>query len=125
MSPHETINCTLVHTSKVEPKYGQRLIKLMEGGNQYIAAIVSSAEEGVTVIIREVHQDPSQVGRLSFPQKGSENFRAYVGDRIIRRELEYEEALPEKPSYTVIGGEETELLTEDSPDTDDENDDEE
>jgi tetratricopeptide (TPR) repeat protein len=110
------------YLGQVEPKHGQRLIKLIEGGNKYTAAIISSAEEAVTLIIREVYQDPSQAGRLSFPPKGAESFRSYagerIGDRIIRRELEYEEALPGEPSYTIIGGEETELLSEESPDID-------
>ena len=112
----------------VEPKHAQRLIKLMEGGNRYSSAIVSSTEEAVTVIIREVYQHPSQAGRLSFPPSGVETFRPYIGDRIIRRELEYEDALLGEPSYTIIGGEEgeeAELLTEESADVDDETDNEE
>ena len=116
------------YLGQVELKHGQRLIKLMEGGNKYTATIISSTEEAVTLIIREVYQDPSQAGRLSFSSKGSESFRPYVGDRIIRRELEYEEALLGEPSYTIIGGEEgeeTELLSEESSDIDDEVDNEE
>jgi len=82
----------------VEPRHAQRLIKLMEGGNQYAAAIVSSAEDRVSVIIREVYQDPSQAGQLSFPPKGGEGLRPYLSDKMLRRELEYvetEEELPE------------------------------
>jgi hypothetical protein len=48
-----------------------------------------------------------------------------MGDRIIRRELEYEEALPGEPSYTIIGGEEAELFSVESADIDDEVDNEE
>ncbi len=113
------------YLGQVEPKHGQRLIKLMEGGNKYTAAIISSLGEEVTLIIREIYQDPSQAGRLSFPPKESESFRPHVGDRIIRRELEYEEALPGEPTYTIIGGDETELLSEESLDVDDELDNEE
>ena len=113
------------YLGQVEPKHGQRLTKLIEGGNEYTSTVVSSAEDAVTVMIREVYQHPSQAGRLSFPPKGTESFRPYVGDRIIRRELEYEETLPVKPSYTIIGGEETELLSEESPDIDDEIEDDE
>jgi len=100
------------YLGQVVPKHGQRLIKLMGGGNKYTAAIISSAEEMVTIIIREIYQDPSQVGQLSFPAKGVEGVLPYVGERIIRRELEIEEALPEEPGYTIITGEETELLPE-------------
>ena len=113
------------YLGQVEPKHGQRLIKLMEGGNKYTAAIVSSTEEEVTIIIREVYQEPSQAGRLSFTPKGVVSFRPRVGDRIIRRELEYEEALPGEPTYTIIGGDEIELLSEESLDVDDEVDNEE
>ncbi|MFC2017560.1 tetratricopeptide repeat protein [Chloroflexota bacterium] len=100
------------YLGQVDPKYRQQLIRLMEGGNKYTAAIVSSTEKMATVIIREVYQDPSQVRRLSFPPKGVEDIRPYVGDRIIRRGLEYEEALSGEPGYTIIGGEGTELLPE-------------
>jgi len=116
------------YLGQIEPKHGQRLIKLMERGNRYTTTIISSTEEVVTVIIREVYQHPSQAGRLSFLPKGIESFRSYVGDRIIRRELEYEEALLGEPSYTIIGGEEgeeAELLSEESSDIDDEIDNEE
>ena len=108
------------YLGQVDPKHGQRLIKLMEGGNKYTAAIRSSTEDKISVIIREVYQDPSQVGRPSFPPKGVKGLRPYISDRIIRRELEYEEALSEKPGYTIIGGEEGELLPEEFPDIDNE-----
>ncbi len=84
------------YLGQVEPKHGQRLIKLMAGGNQYTAAIVSSTEDRVAVIIREVYQDPSQAGQLSFPSKGVEGLRPYLSDKMLRRELEYMEALAEE-----------------------------
>jgi hypothetical protein len=98
------------YIGQVEPRHGQRLIKLMEGGNQYSAAIVSATAEGnVTVIIREIYQDPSLTGRLSFPSKEAEPVHwTPAGDRMIRRELEYEESLPGESSYTIVGGEEGE-----------------
>jgi tetratricopeptide (TPR) repeat protein len=76
------------YLGQVEPRHAQRLIKLMEGGNQYDAAIVSAAENRVLVIIREVYQDPSQAGLLSFPPKGGESLRPYLSDKMLRRELE-------------------------------------
>jgi len=113
------------YLGQVEPKHGQRIIKLMGGGNKYTAAVISSTGETVTVIIREIYQDPSQVGRLSFPPKGSESFRSYFGDRVIRREVEYEESLSEEAEYTIVGGEEAEVLSEGASDIDDEVGDEE
>ncbi len=42
-------------------------------------------------------------------------FEKRVAERVIRRELEYEEAVSGEPSLAVIGGEEAELLAEDHP----------
>ena len=99
------------YVGQVDPRHGQRLIKLMEGGNRYSAAVVSSTAEGkVTVMIREIYQDPSQAGRLSFPpREGAETTQwTPAGDRMVRRELEYEESLPGDPGFTIVGGEEGE-----------------
>jgi len=109
----------------VEPRHAQRLIRLMDGGNKYSAVIVRSSESATTVIIRETYQDPSQVGRLSFPSRGLEGVRANVSDRVIRRELEYEESLLGEPGYTVIGGQETTVLADESDEGDDEDENEE
>jgi len=115
------------YLGQVEPRHGQRLIKLMEGGNQYAAAVISSTEETMTVIIREVYQAPGQVGQLSFPSKGLERIRPYLGDRIFRRQLEDEEGVVEEPGYTIVGGdgEEVEILPAESPDIDDKDDNDE
>ena len=110
------------YLGQVEPKHGQRITRLIKGGNRYTATVISSAEEMLTIIIREVYQDPGQAGQLSFPSRGSERIRSYVGDRRFRRELEYEDGA-EEPGYTIIGGGEVELLSEEDTDTDDESDD--
>ncbi len=96
------------YLGQVDPRHGPRLIKLIEGGNRYTAAVVSSAEEAMTIIIREVYQDPSQTGRLSFPSKGAGELRPYVDERMFKMETELEEALVEEPGYTIIGGDEIE-----------------
>jgi tetratricopeptide (TPR) repeat protein len=96
------------YLGQVEPRHGQRLIKLMEGGNRYSAAIISSTEEAVSIIIKEVYQDPSQAGKLSFPPKGSEATRPSaddrIDDRLIRRQLEEEEAASAESGYAIVGG---------------------
>lgn len=91
----------LVHDSQgeylgeVDPKYGLRLIKLINGGNRYVAAINSLGENNIKVIIREVYQHPSQMGRLSFPQQGKEAYRPYTRESLFRRRLEEEETAEE------------------------------
>ena len=103
------------YLGQVEPKHGQRLIRLMKGGNKYLATIVSSTEDKVTVIVREVYQHPSQAGQPSFLPRGLEVPQPYVSDRIFRHELEYEEGATEGLGYTIVGGEEeTELLLKES-----------
>lgn len=97
-------------------KTGQRLVKLMEGGNKYSAAIVSASEEAVSVIIRETYQDPSQSGKFSFLPREAEGLRPYVagwlGERIVRREME-EEKGPGSRGFIIVGDEgEPEMLHE-------------
>ncbi len=104
------------YLGQVEPRHGQHLIKLMEGGNKYTAAIIRSAEDMMMVIIREVYQDPSQAGRLSFPARERAAFRPYAGDRIVRREMEQGEELVGGPGYTIVGSDGEEVFLDESLD---------
>ena len=81
---------------RVEARHAQRLIRLMAGGNNYTAAIISSREDRVAVIIREIYQDPSQAGQLSFPSKAVEGLPPYISDKLLRRGVGYEEILSEE-----------------------------
>lgn len=81
------------YLGQVEPKHAQRLIKLMEGGNKYTAAVVSSDENRLTTIIREVYQHPSQAGQLSFPPRGAEKLQPF--GRILQQDEEERDLLAE------------------------------
>ena len=75
----------------VPSKQGQRLIKLMDGGNKYTAAVVTSNENSISVIIRETYQDPSQIDQVSFPGKRWKRYNpisviGYSGLNMKRRE---------------------------------------
>lgn len=116
------------YLGQVEPRHAQRLIKLANGGNRYTASIISSSEEAVSVIIREVYQHPSQAGQPSFPSRGPESIRLDIeerlGDRMIRRkleDLELEEALPGDTGYAIVDEDEMEMevLSEESDEGDD------
>ena len=98
------------YLGRVEPKHAPRLVRLMLGGNKYSAVVVKSTAEGMTVMVRETYQDPSQVGKLSFPPKGMEEFRAYGSDKLTKIEGEEEE----ESGYTIIGGDEIEVLPEEA-----------
>jgi tetratricopeptide (TPR) repeat protein len=110
------------YLGEVEPRQGLRLIKLMQGGNRYDVAILNIEEDTVHVIIKEVYQHPSQVGRPSFLVKATEHLRTRIKESLLRRgiitdeneaspELGYleeeeelgpeEESLPE--GFTVVG----------------------
>lgn len=77
------------YLGEVEPKHGLRLIKLIEGGNRYAAAIHSIGEDGVRVVIKEEYQHPSQVGYPSFPVKATERLRSYAKEYLLRRDVSY------------------------------------
>ncbi len=71
----------------VEPKLGRRLMKLMEAGNKYAAAVTSLSSGECRIIIKETHQDPSQAGRPSFPTTvATEGTRPYTKERLLRYE---------------------------------------
>lgn len=97
------------YLGRVDPQYGFRLAKLIEGGNQYTAAIVSLDNDRAKVLIREVFQHPSQLGRLSFPVKAVEGFHPHVKDTLLRHESMEEEALEDSEDAEL---EEGELLPE-------------
>jgi tetratricopeptide (TPR) repeat protein len=93
------------HLGLVEPPHGFRLARLIEGGNKYTAAIVSINNDSTRIIIREVFQHPSQVGRLSFPVKAVEGFQPHVRDTLLRHEAVEEEALEEAEDIELEEGE--------------------
>jgi hypothetical protein len=89
----------------VEPPHGFRLARLIEGGNKYTAAIVNIDNSTARVIIREVFQHPSQIGRPSFPVKAVEGFHPHVKDTLLRHEAVEEEALEEAEEVELEEGE--------------------
>ena len=112
------------YMGKVEPRYAQRLSRLILGGNQYTATIVTSKADTLSIIIRETYQHPGQVGKLSFPPKGVDEVRTVGSERAYKSDADYEEEDEDESGYTIIGsdGDEVEVLTEDSDDSDDDND---
>ena len=89
----------------VEPPHGFRLARLIEGGNKYAAAIVNIGNSTLRVIIREVFQHPSQIGRPSFPVKAVEGFQPHVKDTLLRHEAGEEEAFEEGEEVELEEGE--------------------
>jgi hypothetical protein len=69
----------------VESKLAHRILKLLQAGNQYAAAITSLTKDQCKVIIKESYQHPSQAGRPSFPTAvTTEGPRPYTKDSLLR-----------------------------------------
>lgn len=84
------------YISDIEPKLALRLSKLMAGGNKYAAAVASVDTEAVRVIIKETFQDPSLVGRVSFPAGKGGDVRPYTKETMVRADLEDDEEYAEE-----------------------------
>jgi len=77
---------------QLEPKLAHRLLNLIQGGNEYVAAITSVTRDECRIIIKETYQHPSQVGRPSFPTGVTvEGIRPYTKDSLLRHGAEAEE----------------------------------
>lgn len=71
----------------VEPRIGLRLSKLIKAGNRYHAALITASGD-VRVMIREVYQDPSQAGKVSFPRSSKVDVRAYTRRGLLQAQME-------------------------------------
>jgi hypothetical protein len=83
----------------IEPKLGLRLLRLIEGGNRYAAAVKSVSDSDAEIIIKETYRDPSQT-RLSFPATGGDAGRPYIRDSLLRLGDDEEEELLEDEAET-------------------------
>lgn len=54
---------------QIEPRIGQRLIKLFAEGNRYQAFVVSLTGNTVRIILRESYRNPDSLERTSFPRQ--------------------------------------------------------
>ncbi len=67
---------------RLEPRLAARLIKLLAGGNKYVAAVTSISDKGVAVVVRETYQSSKMTGFVSFPApKG--RAAAYIADMDV------------------------------------------
>lgn len=68
----------------VEAKLARRVLKFIEGGNEYTAAVAASDSKGLHVIIRETKQAAQFAGVPSFPVRKGQEFRAHARDSLLR-----------------------------------------
>jgi hypothetical protein len=78
----------------VEPRVAARLLKLIADGNKYAAGVTSLGDKDVRLIIREIFQDPSNYGKVSFPTAAKlTDLRPYTKGTLVREDAELEEDL--------------------------------
>lgn len=81
---------------QIEPRIAFRLLRLMQGGNEYAAAISQLGNETARVIIKETFQHASQAGRPSFPSAGLDGTpRPYTREGLVHYDDEDEEVIEE------------------------------
>jgi tetratricopeptide (TPR) repeat protein len=51
----------------LETRLAQHLLRLIQGGNRYEAALTKAAAGSVAVVVREAYKSPKQAGTVSFP----------------------------------------------------------
>ncbi|MEC9014477.1 MAG: tetratricopeptide repeat protein [Chloroflexota bacterium] len=68
----------------LEPKLGNRLARLMDGGNEYAAAVVTVNVDSVSIIIKETFKHRSLQNVCSFPTKAKEGDRVFLNETVAR-----------------------------------------
>jgi tetratricopeptide (TPR) repeat protein len=78
---------------ELQLKVAARLANLMNRGNRYVAGVVGINDKEVRILIREVYQDASQLGVVSFPAKAVSQPSAYSHLRagVERRDIDEDE----------------------------------
>lgn len=125
-----------VRLGTIESRLARRLIKFIQGGNRYMAAVTAIDNQTVKLMIRETFQDPKFTGKPSFPvrRKREVEFRPYAKANLLNRnvdaydddseEPEVVEERPESDDDIDATGVEDEAETIDFAEDDDSDDDE-
>ena len=72
------------YLGQIEPKLGRRLIRLMDAGNQYQAAIIGVSDQGISITVRETYRHQSLQNVCSFPTKSNAENRVYLSESLVR-----------------------------------------
>jgi tetratricopeptide (TPR) repeat protein len=108
------------YLGEIEPKLGQRLAKLIQGGNRYAAAVTSVQEQNLVIMIKETYKHRSQHGTVSFPNKQpAAGIYAYMGAPPLPADMDMEEEEMELERPPIIDWDEEGEATIAAPPTDD------
>ena len=70
---------------QLEPKMGNRMARLIDGGNKYSAVVVSVNDDGVSIMVRETFKHPSLQNMYSFPSQSAANSVEHSRTRVDKR----------------------------------------
>ena len=73
-----------VYLGQVEARLASRLLRLINGGNRYEAAVIGVNDWGVSIIIRESYRHPSLHNIRSFPTNNRGDQRAPLSQDLMR-----------------------------------------
>ena len=108
------------YLGEVEPKLGQRLAQLIQGGNRYAAAVTSVQEQTLVVMLKETYQHRSQYGTVSFPNKQQAGgINPYLGAPPLPADMDLEEEEIELERPPIIAWDEEGDATIAAPPSDD------
>lgn len=73
-------------------RVASRIANLMRGGNRYVAGVVAITDREVKVLVREVYQDASKLGMVSFPSKApaQPSANSHLRAGVERRDIDEE-----------------------------------
>lgn len=89
------------YLGQVQPRLALRLIRLMNGGNKYEAAVTSVGEIEIAIIIREVYQSPDQGGITSFPTRGVQDYRPFLDNTLAQYDLPEEDEEEDEETWAT------------------------
>jgi hypothetical protein len=102
-------------------KDGSRLVKLMAGGNRYVAGVMSVGDRELRILVRELYQDATLVGKVSFPTRstGQSSVHAHLRAGLERRDIDEDDmAIDDADDDAGEGEEEVEEAPNDLDDMD-------
>lgn len=86
------VNTAGQEIGRLEPRLEQDLVELLKKGNTYSVFVTAVSDQGINVIIREMHRAPSMGNRPSFrPSSAESGFRGYTREGVLRYDLDEDE----------------------------------
>lgn len=111
------------YLGEIEPKLGQRLARLIRGGNKYTAAVTSVQEQNLVVMVKETYQHHTQHGIVSFPNKQPlGGGYSYLGAPSLLTDIDLEEEDVDLERPPIIDWDEEGEATIAAPPSDEEDD---